>query len=214
MRITGDTLEPSLGSNITVPNGMGINVGNTELVEFNSSGLLNQTPGSIIESLWSVCNGSTHVLNSGSYTVQNVTEIQTLSAAYADINGSSITYIPPANATKVVYRFSYSSYWVNGAHSILHNKFFIDGTEVLYARHNRSASYNEQRYTFEWVISIGGITDNNIGNQAVWNSGKTLKMQARWYSASNEANLNGTKYWDGGAGNQFSIPIINILAIR
>jgi hypothetical protein len=214
LRITGDILEPTNSTNITVPNGMGINVGNTELIEFASSGLLNQTPGSIIESLWSVCDGSTHVLNSGSYTVQNVTAVQTLSATYADINGSSITYIPPTSATKVVYRFSYSSYWVSGSHSILHHKFFIDGSEVLHARFNRSATYNEQRYTFEWVIGIGGGANSNTGRQAIWNSGKTLKMQARWYGSGNDANLHGTTYWDGGSGNQFSIPIINIIAIR
>ena len=214
MIISGDSISPNSGSNITVPNGMGINVGNTEVLEFASSGLLNQTPGSIIESLWSVCDGSTHVLNSGSYTIQNVTAVQTLSATYTDINGSSITYTPPASATKVVYRFSYNSYWVSGSHSILHHKFLIDSTEVLHARFNRSATYNEQRYTFEWVIAIGGAANSNTGRQAIWNSNKTLKMQARWYGSGNDANLHGTTYWDGGSGNQFSIPIINILAIR
>lgn len=214
MIINGDFLTPSVGTNITVPNGMGINVGSTELIEFNSTGMLNQTPGSLIESLWSVCDGSTHVLNSGTYTVQNVTAVQTLSATSTDINGSSITYTPPASATKVVYRFSYNSYWVSGSHSILHNRFFIDNVEVLHARHNRSATYNEQRYTFEWVIGIGGNANTNTGRQASWTSGKTLKMQARWYGSGNDANLHGTMYWDGGTSNQFAIPIINILAIR
>lgn len=36
MRITGDTLEPSLGSNITVPNGMGIAVGGNKIGHIGS----------------------------------------------------------------------------------------------------------------------------------------------------------------------------------
>ena len=44
MRITGDTLEPSLGSNITVPNGMGINVSSTEVLEIGSTGIISQQP--------------------------------------------------------------------------------------------------------------------------------------------------------------------------
>ena len=44
MRITGDTLEPSLGSNITVPNGMGINVSSTEVLEIGTTGIISQQP--------------------------------------------------------------------------------------------------------------------------------------------------------------------------
>lgn len=220
MIINGDTIQPSVGSNISVPNSLGINVGSTEVVEFNSTtGFLNQTPGSIIEGLWGVCDGSSHVLRSGTYTVQNVTAIQSLNNTYADITGSSISYTPPPQATKVVYRFAYANQWTpssSSTHGISHHKFFIDGTEVIFARHNRSANmYLEYRTTFEWVIGIGGTSNTNTGNQNSWTSPKILKMQARDYSdGANEMLLHGTYYWDGSGGTQFSMPVINILAIR
>lgn len=216
MIISGDTIQPSNGSNITVPNGTGINVSNKEIIELNSNGMLNQTPGSIIESLWSVCDGSTHVLNSGTYTVGNVTAVQTLSNTHTDITGSTITYTPPSQATKVVYRFTYSNYWVTAGHGITHHKFIIDGVDVTFSRHNRSTNqYQEHRYTFEWVINIGVASNTSTGSQISWNSPKTLKMQARNYSTgANDGALHGTVYWDGSSNNVFNIPIINIIAIR
>lgn len=215
MQITGDLIQPSVGSVISVPTGNGIGVNGVSGLTFDGNGTIPLRAGSVIESLWSVCDGSSHVLSTGTYTVGNVTAAQGLSNTYTDITGSSIAYTPPVEATKVVYRFTYSSYYANGSHSILHNTFFIDGVEVVFSRFNRSASYNEQRYTFEWVVGIGGTANTNTGRQAVWNSPKTLKMQARHYaSGSNDASLHGTFYWNGGAGNQFNMPLINILAIR
>lgn len=215
MQIIGDTIQPSVGNVISVPNGTGIGVGGTSGLNFDGNGTIPLRPGSVIESLWSVCDGSSHVLSTGTYTVGNVTATQGLSSSYSDINGSSIAYTPPTEATKVVYRFTYSSYWSNGNHSILHSKFLIDGVDVTHSRHNRSAAYNEQRYTFEWVIGIGGTANTNTGRQATWTAPKTLKMQARWYGTSNDQNLHGVWYWDGGGvSGQFSMPLINILAIR
>jgi hypothetical protein len=42
--ISGDTIQPSIGSNITVPNATGINVGNTEVFEIGTTGVITQQP--------------------------------------------------------------------------------------------------------------------------------------------------------------------------
>lgn len=171
------------------------------------------SPGQIIETLSSPCDGSTVVVSSGSYTVANVTTQQTyVGATYTDITGSSITYTPPSGATRVVYEFQFASYWV-GSHAINDYKFFIDGAEVVYARFNRSAYYIEDRCTFVWTIAIGGTPNANTGRIATWTTPKTMKMQFRNYGASNYANLHGTTYWDGTTGNQLSVPHIKITAI-
>jgi hypothetical protein len=167
--------------------------------------------GQIIEMIASPCDGSTVTGASGSYTFENVTTQQGVTSSYADITGSSITYTPPAGATRVIYRFTWAGYWVNN-HGINHYKFFIGGNEILYARHNRSAMYSEDRYTFEWPIAIGGTTNYNVGRLATWTSALTMKMQVYGYAA-NSKNLHGTVYWDGGASNQFSIPHLSIIAI-
>lgn len=171
-------------------------------------------PGQVIETIAGVCDGSSVTGASGTYVLQNVTSAQGTDATYADITGSTITYTPPSGATCVVYRFSFSYYWQSVQHSIQHFKFFIDGVEVVYARHNRSADYFESRYTFEWPIAIGGSPNTNTGRQATWTTSKTLKMMTRRYATnSHGGNLHGTTYWDGTGSNQFSIPLISITAI-
>jgi hypothetical protein len=171
-------------------------------------------PGEIIEAVSSICDGSTVNVTSGSYTVENVTTQLGMDSTYRDLTGSTIVYTPPAGATRVKYSFDFSSYWDGGSHAIAHYKFFIDGSEVVFARHNRSATYQESRYTFNWTIPIGGTANTNTGRQATWTTPKTLKMQGRAYATStNDNNLHGTTYWDGTGSNQFSMPIITIEAI-
>jgi len=169
-------------------------------------------PGMTLETLSSVCDGTIKNVKSGSYTFQNVTAQQGTSSVYTDITGSTMSYMPPAEATSVSYRFQFSSYWIS-AHAINNYKFFIDNVEVLWARHNRSSYYLEDRNSFEWVINIGGSSIINTGKQSSWASPKTLKMQVRHYGGSNYNNLHGTTYWDGGAANHFSMPVLTITAI-
>ena len=169
-------------------------------------------PGMVIETLSSICDGSARTVQSGTYTFQNVTTQQGTSTAYADITGSSMSYTPPASATQVKYSFQFSSYWIS-AHAINNYKFFIDGTEVLWARHSRSSQYLEDRNSFEWVINIGGTGSSNTGRQATWTTPKILKMQVRHHGGSNYNNLHGTHYWDGGDGNYLSVPVLTIEAI-
>ena len=169
-------------------------------------------PGMVIETLSSVCDGSSRTVQSGTYTFENVTTQQVTSTSYADITGSSMSYTPPTGATQVKYDFQFSSYSIT-THDINHYKFFIDGVEVIYSRHSRSAQYQESRYSFDWVINIGGTANANTGRQATWTTPKILKMQVRHYASGNRNNLHGTRYWDGASSNQFSMPTLTIEAI-
>lgn len=170
-------------------------------------------PGQIIEVISGPCDGSTIVGGSGSYVFANVSTQQTLTTAYADITGSSISYTPPEGTTRVRYMFQYNHYWPSGTHCISHHKFFVDADEVVRSRHSRSGFYPEGRYTFEWTIAIGGTANANTGRQSTWTTAKTLKMQARHYAAGNPISLHGTTYWDGAGGNQLGVPILTIMAI-
>jgi hypothetical protein len=172
-------------------------------------------PGQVIEYLSSPCDGSQLTGYSGTFTWPNVTAQQDFSTTYLDVTGSNIAYTPPSWAKSVIYQFSFGYSWRNTAHSIQHFKFFIDSNEVVWARHNRSAQYFESRYTFEWVIPIGGLANTNTGRQASWTTAKTLKMQSRRYAAaSNGGTVHSTYYWDGtGISDQFNIPSLTLIAI-
>lgn len=169
-------------------------------------------PGMVIETLSSICDGSSRTVQSGTYTFQNVTTAVASTDSYADIGGSVMAYTPPIGATQVRYNFQFATYWIS-THAINHYKFFIDSSEVVFARHSRSSQYNEDRYSFEWIINIGGTAVANTGRQETWTTPKTLKMQGRRYGSSNNNNFHGTRYWDGGESTQFSMPTLKIEAI-
>jgi len=169
-------------------------------------------PGQIIEYLTGVCDGTNVTVGSGTYTFPNVTTQQVGTTTYQTITGSNLAYTPPAGTSRVLYRFQFSSYFVS-AHAINDYKFFIDAAEVVYARHNRAASQQESRYSFDWTIAIGGVDNSNTGRLSSWTTPKTLSMQFRIYGTSNNNNLHGTYYWDGAVSNQFSMPSLTIIAI-
>jgi hypothetical protein len=169
-------------------------------------------PGSILECLTSPCNGSTVTGISGSYTWPNVTSFQAITTSYADATGSVISYVPPTGTKKVIYEYSAFLGWADD-HAISHWKLYIDGTEVLYARRNRSGRYPEDTSTLRWVFNVG-TSDTNTGAQATWTETKEIKWQVRDYSGSNRRyRLHQTTYWDGAGGNQFCMPNLTITAI-
>lgn len=169
----------------------------------------------VLEDFTLLCDGGSYVGKNGTFTSQNVTSQYSITSTYTDLNGSSISYLPPIGTTCVVYSFHYTLYWQGtNAHSISHAKFFIDGVEVVFSRFSHSAQYLESLLTFTWPIFIGGITNNNTGRQSTWTTQKTLKLQMREYGATNNMDAHGTNYWDGGGGNQFHMPSISIKAIK
>ena len=187
------------------------NLQNSAGVDILKNGYPTQ-PGQIIEYLASPCDGSIKKVLSGEYTFENVTGLQVLSVAYADVLGSTINYVPPVGTRQVIYKYVSTMRWEHD-HGITHWKFFIDNDEVLFARFSRSGRYAEDRSEFEWVINIGETANLNTGRQSVWDVPKVLKLQARWYSTTNARNLHATYYWDGAGGVHFSMPALTIIAL-
>ena len=100
------------------------------------------------------CDGGTVTSANGTLTYQNVTAVLILTSSYVDVNGSVITYQPPAGTHTVIYRFCFQCS-CHDADGIGHFRFYIDGTEVVYARNTRRADDYNDRVVFEWPIKIG-----------------------------------------------------------
>ena len=167
----------------------------------------------VIEMIPMLCDGETYTGISGTYSTTNVTALQSLTTTYADVNGSSINYTAPNGAVCVMYEFSFQTGWVD-VHAIGQFKFFIDGTEVTNARQSSGINGNQELFiNLRYIIPIGGTANSATGRQASWSGAKTLKLQAREHSASNDINLFTTYYWDGAVSAQFSKPRLTITAI-
>lgn len=178
-----------------------------------SESLATNAGTNVLEQLSMLCDGQSYTVSSGTYTSQNVTALQILDNTYTDITGSTISYTPPTGAICVIYEFCFNAHQYNDSLAISHHKFFIDSDEVVYQRRNVGATSYQEFQTFKSVIPIGGSADTNTGRQATWTSAKTLKLQARSYSASADAKLHSTTYWDGGSANHFHIPSLTITAL-
>lgn len=190
---------------------------NTSGTEVFTNGYPKQ-PGQIIEYLTNWCDGTsiTSGVTGEVFTWQDSTLAvdgpNSVTVTYADIIGSSISYVPPSWAKKVIYRFNFLVSFYN-THGIGHGKFFIDGNEVVRARAPLTRYNTEVKVPYEVVVNIGGTTDYAAGRVATWDAPKILKMQAREYNASNQPKFHYSYYWDGAVASQFSMPTLSIIAI-
>lgn len=181
-----------------------------------SGGIITTTGlSNIKEVLTMLCDGGTYTVPSGTYTATNVTAAQSLTTTYGDVNGSVINYTPPSGTTAVVYEFNFGFCRDTNAFAVAHFKFYIAGTEVVYARHALGANSSPELVTtLKYVIPIGGSANTNTGRLASWSGAKELKIQAREYNSStNDAKLFTTFNWDGGPGQEFSTPTLTITAL-
>ena len=171
----------------------------------------------ILEQFFCVCDGSTIALPSGSKTVQDVTAHMALNNTFTDITGSTLAYTPPTGTKQVIYEFHYACTPEDG-NIIFHTKLFLDSDEVNMARMTYRANDSfTDRIVQKWAFNIGGSADTNSGRVASWSGSKTMKMQAREASTSNEAYLHRLSNWDGGTTDVMApdaaMPCIGITAI-
>ena len=177
----------------------------------------------VLEIIHGNCDGRSITVGSGTYTLANVTSGQGLSTSYADITGSSFTYTPPPNAKYVSYKFDF--HWdSNGSSGISHWKLLVDGTEITQAyqqySNNYSGNHGHHHGAFEatvyTVFDLTVSSDNAANAQfANWTSDKTIKVQAREYSSTYQANMH-VEYFGSGAtfgGQDWIPPILTIIAL-
>ena len=183
------------------------------LPALDGSALTGLSGSNIKEQLAMLCDGNNYTVSSGTYTAANVTALQNFTTSYADLTGSSISYTPPTGTTMVSYKFVFA-YVFQDSYGLSHFKFFVDSDEVTKARVTLGANTNAQwLQTLEYFMPVGGSADTTTGRQATWTSAKTLKIQAREYAGTNQAQAHSTHHWDSIASAQFHMPKLIITAL-
>ena len=189
----------------------------TDNITLNSDGSFTPSGRSILEVITSPCIGNTISSSNGDITLGNVTGVQNLTTTYTEITGSRINnYTPPSSAKQVVYEYYLQASRAGDSHQIAHFKFFLtnnSGTyEVEKARMVAGSEDLHQKFSFKWVINIGGATDYTIGRLNSWDL-TSMHMTARDYSNSHDVKLHVTDYWDGVGTDMLSVPILTVTAI-
>lgn len=200
------------------------NITNSSGTPLISNGTIaaNARPGSVLEHITGLCDGSSQVGMSGTYTFQNVTTYINVTTSYQDLTGSVISYVPPGGTTRVIYRMTF--HWRGTAYSgITHFKTFIDGTEIIPAYRDHAGSYesnahNTSNITLETVINCAAASnDPAYGKLTSWTVPKQLKIQVRDYDDSTYQSYIHYNTWRDGAGASapydIAIPTLTIIAI-
>jgi hypothetical protein len=111
LRITGDTIEPTLGTNITVPDAMGINVGSNRVGQIGAG--YGGFTGNVIQ-------------------VQSTTKsdvFTTSSTTYVDVTGFSCNITPKYNTSKILLLIDIGAFTcIGGGSSIM--RLLRDSTEI------------------------------------------------------------------------------------
>ena len=201
-------------------------VGSSEInlaANYSFTGTVTGAGSNIQEMFGGVCDGRSFTVTSGTYTLENVTAEFVMTNSYVDITGSSITYTPPSGTTNVIYRFIAHAN-PQGYSGIYHQKFFIDSTEVIPAYRSVvpgeyvSNRHNNSTQVFEYTIKCDADSDDAANAKfSSWTSSKTLKLQARRYSASYACELHSNQYRDGGTASStytFAAPTLTIIALK
>ena len=198
------------GSQLTGIDASTLKNGSDIKVQANASGavvtgILTTTqfkPGEIIETLTGVCDGRTINVQSGSYTLQNVTSKFQETDNYQDITGSILAYTPPSGTKTLVYGFKYKWSSFNNS-GISFMKMFVDSTEIIPARTQVAGGHQASNHS-AWFVDMRFVFDLSVGTEDAangkfigsnWTSNKTFKIQTRRYNSTYTSEIHGNDYW-------------------
>ena len=222
------------GSQLTGIDSSSLSFGGATKIQANNSGVIvtgvltttQYRPGEIIETIAAACDGRIVSVQSGNYTIGDVTAAQTATTTFADCDGSSINYTPPAGTKQLVYTYQFQ--WDCLALSgISHFRTLIDGTVVLPSQRSFSSNYastNWNHAEFNWIIGYtfdlnASSTDLAQGKLATgsWTTPKIIKTQFKEYGGGYSIRIHANNYWDSntatGTGEAPIKPILYIQAI-
>ena len=179
-------------------------------LSFGSAG--NPSGMQVLEMFQSPCDGSSFTLSQGNTTVQTLTGVQTAGGSMADMNGSSISYVPPSGAKQVIYTFQFQIGGTPDTSAIGHFQLLLDGTLITNSRFTASGTdygFDDLCY-FTHTFNIGGTANTTDGRVASWTSAKTIKMQFKEYSTNHEVQIHKPRYANS---TNLTMPQIGITAI-
>ena len=188
--------------------------------ELNVTGQVTRAynPGEVIEELNSICDGSTVTVQSGSYTMANITAYLVGTLTHQVITGSTINYTPPPGTKRVYYRFWFKwDAYRNSARS--HFQFQIDDVVVTPSKNSiGSASSSDHQAAFpvsvEYTIDCNTASnDASNGKFTSWTNPKELECTFRDYSGSEKCLVHVNEWTDGTGTDSIQKPHLTIRAI-
>jgi len=177
-------------------------------------------PNNLLESFQLPCDGIAFSRPNGvAFTPQTVASHQDLTNIDAVVNGSSVTYTPPAGTKIVVYEFSFDV----GADSVNDDakasfKLFLDSDEVtafysMVKSPGGNDGFPPGWQTVKYAFRIGSGDNTGSGRVNTWTSNKTITLK-EVSTAADVATCHRTFHYNLTASNtRFVRPLIGITAL-
>lgn len=187
------------------------------------------TSSNVLEHIAGFCDGRTITAANGSttYTLQNVTGASSMTTSHAALNGSSITYLPPAGTKTVIYSWNFNTVYDSDYRILYHLKAQLgDGagsesfSDITISRYSRF-EYSYSTYTrpiieniVNAIIVIGDTNDVANAKVSSWSIPRTIRVTGREYSSSYDTKYNDLDYWNSAGSSDPRVPYLEVIALN
>ena len=200
-------------------NGQALKTNGSGTLSFGAAG--NANGMQVLEEFFVPCDGTAVTTAQGSVSIQNVTASQNITGTLTTCTGSEISYQPPANTKIVIYTYQFA-YTYNDVSTLTGFMLQLDGAKVNkrpFTVRTNDYDYQMQTFIHPFRIESGLSADADVGRVQSWNSAKTIRVLARYWSNAFEATLHqfGEGFHNTDTNNLdnnvFSMPCVGIKAI-
>ena len=168
--------------------------------------------GQTLETLVGVFDGRTVEVESGTYTLKDVTAIQNVDNVWVDLANTDIDYKPPAGTKQVYIRYTVAvdddgMYLMRPSFRLLIDGNIYEGQAIIEQVHD-TPNHDSTTKNRSFVLDINGTNDIANGFLESWNTIKKIKLQVN--SPGSRVNYNRTRTVDS---TKLLKPSIKIVAI-
>ena len=172
----------------------------------------------VLEQFYLLADGRSVTTANGTVTTENVTSTETLTDVYAVMDGSKITYQPPAGTTEVIYEYKTVVSEASSNDRLLYSWYMaMDNTLIT---QSKESYYNSQgAFIHDLVVkqafqvNTGGSDNNTTGDRAGLPSMELKVLARRWNSSYAAIAHQVTYFAPSTTANLLKKPHVGITAI-
>ena len=172
----------------------------------------------VLEQFYLLCDGRSVSTTNGTLTTENVSSEEVLTDVYAVMDGSTITYQPPAGTTDVIYEYRTVVSETGSNNRLLYSWYLaIDGTQITQSRDtymNATGGYIHDLWVkHAFKVNTGGSDSSTTGDRSGLPSMELKVLARRWNNTYPATAHYVTYFTPSSTANIVKAPFVGITAI-
>ena len=172
----------------------------------------------VLEQFYLLADGRSVTTANGTVTTENVTSTETLTDVYAVMDGSKITYQPPAGTTEVIYEYKTVVSEASSNDRLLYSWYMaIDNTLIAQSKetyyNSQGAFIHDLVVKQAFQVNTGGSDNNTTGDRAGLPSMELKVLARRWNNTYAAIAHQVTYFAPSTTANLLKEPHVGITAI-